>query len=209
VAGRTAYQLLVTPQHADTTTVGAIRIAVDSKTGVPLKLTQTPRSGGKAVVDIGFTKVGFGKPSASTFDFSPPKGSKVTEAGQQGADKGAKGAQDANGAKGFDGLAGLTGADVNHGAPGAAGQPTAIGSGWDSIAVIKSGSGLPTGAGKNGQGGAESMLNSFGKHITGPFGSGTVFHTRLVNALLTDKGTLYVGAVTQSALTDAANGAAK
>jgi len=162
---------------------------VDSKTGVPLKFTLSPKGGGKAIVDIGFTKVGFGKPSASTFDFTPPKGSKVTEGTQQGAGKGAMG------------LDGVNGTD-------SAGQHTVIGSGWDSIAVIKSAGGIPTGTEKNGRS-ADSMLNSFGKHVTGSFGSGTVFHTRLVNALLTDKGTLYVGAVTQSALTDAANAAAK
>nr|WP_223187565.1 DUF2092 domain-containing protein [Streptomyces sp. CBMA29] len=197
VAGHSAYQLLVTPQHADRTTVGAIRIAVDSKTGVPLKFTLSPKGGGKAIVDIGFTKVSFAKPSASTFTFTPPKGTKVTEAGQE-SDVVTKGQ------KGFDGVTGVPG--VN----GA--EPTVIGKGWDSIAVIKSpGGGLPSGADKNahgkGGGDAQSLLNSFGQHVTGDFGSGTVFHTRLVNALLTDKGTLYVGAVTQSALTDAANAA--
>ena len=53
---------------------------MDAKTGVPLKFTLTPRSGGKAVVDVGFTKVDFAKPAARTFDFTPPKGAKVTEA---------------------------------------------------------------------------------------------------------------------------------
>ncbi len=41
--------------------------------------------------------------------------------------------------------------------------------------------------------------------MTGKFGSGTVFKTRLVNALLTDDGKVYVGAVTEKALLDAAN----
>jgi len=42
-----------------------------------------------------------------------------------------------------------------------------------------------SGTGKNSKD-AQSMLNSFGSKVTGSFGSGTVFHTRLVNALLTD-----------------------
>ncbi|MEW2519878.1 LolA family protein [Actinacidiphila alni] len=202
VAGRSAYQLVVTPEKADRTTVGAIRIAVDSKTGVPLKFTLSPKGGGKAIVDIGFTKVGFGKPSASTFTFTPPKGTKVTEAGQ-GSDVVTKGP------KGFDGFNGVTGLTGVNGA-GKGAEPTVIGSGWDSIAVIKAPGGLPSGAEKNGRGGdASSLLDSFGKHVSGTFGSGTVFHTRLVNALVTDDGTVYVGAVTQSALTDAANAAAK
>jgi outer membrane lipoprotein-sorting protein len=205
VAGHSAYELRITPQHADRTTVGSIRIAVDSKTGVPLKFTLTPRGGGKAVFDIGFTKVGFGKPAASTFDFTPPKGVKVTQGGSAGADHRQR-------------------PDMTR---GAGAQPTVLGKGWDSIAVITSPGGALDKTGKSGADGAEglfgggrpqgkggghdggSLLNSFGKQVSGSFGTGTLFHTRLVNALLTDKGTLYVGAVTESALTDAAGAAAK
>lgn len=197
VAGHTAYELVVTPRHADVTTVGAIRIAVDAKTGVPLKFTLTSASGGKAVVDIGFTKVSFGKPSAGTFTFTPPKGAKVTEADTRGRPADDAATKD------------LKGTRVPEGFAGRPTEHTVIGSGWDSIAVVKTG-GLPQGAEKNGRDrGPESLLNSFGTHVSGAFGSGTVFHTRLVNALLTDNGTLYAGAVTQSALTDAANSAAK
>ena len=53
---------------------------MDADNGVPLKFTLTPKSGGKAAIDVGFTKVDFAKPAASTFDFTPPKGAKVTEA---------------------------------------------------------------------------------------------------------------------------------
>ena len=197
VAGRKAYELLVTPQHSDTTTIGSIRIAVDSRTGTPLRLTLAPKGGGKAVFDIGFTKVSFSAPAASTFTFSPPKGVKVTEGAAKPAHRDGA-AKDRAGA-----------------------QPTVLGKGWDSIAVIKSpGGALPGGAfGKDGkpgkpgmarQGGgdrAESMLNSFGTRVTGPFGSGTFVHTRLVNALITDNGTVYVGAVSRSALTAAADAA--
>lgn len=78
VAGRDAYKLLIKPKQSGST-VGAITVAVDAKTGVPLKFTLIPTSGGAAVVDAGFTKVDFAKPAASTFDFTPPKGAKVTE----------------------------------------------------------------------------------------------------------------------------------
>lgn len=189
---------------------------MDAKTGVPLKFTLTPRDGGKAVFDIGFTRVSFAKPSASTFTFTPPKGVKVTEGvvtkGQKGVDSDVV----TKGPKGFDsdvvtkGQKGLDSDVVTKGPKGLAGdaaaQPRVIGQGWDSIVVVKAPGGLPSGAEKNGKGGgADSLLNSFGKQVSGSFGTGTLFHTRLVNALLTDKGTLYVGAVTQSALTDAAD----
>jgi outer membrane lipoprotein-sorting protein len=194
VAGRSAYELVVTPQNASATTVGSIRIAVDSKTGVPLRFTLTPKGGGAAVFDIGFTKVSFAKPAASTFAFTPAKGVKVTESSK--ADSGTAQKDTAN----------KDSAAANQ-------QPTVLGKGWDTIAVIKTGSGLPSGgAGKSGaksdksfNGSSQSLLNSFGKKVSGSYGTGTLFHTRLANALLTDKGTLYIGAVTESALTNAAN----
>lgn len=190
VAGHSAYELLITPQHADHTTVGGIRIAIDAKTGVPLRLTVTAKSGGKAVFDIGYTKVSFAAPAASTFTFTPPKGVKVTE----GADH----TKDLRKQR-------MNRPDV---------RPTVLGKGWDAIAVIKASGGMPPVTGHGGKGDhrggqdAGSMLNRFGQHVTGSFGSGTVFHTRLINVLMTDNGTVYVGAVTQSALVDAANAAA-
>ncbi|WP_335978392.1 LolA family protein [Streptomyces sp. CA2R106] len=188
VAGRSAYELVVTPEHADRTTVGSVRIAVDSGTGVPLKFTLLPKGGGKAVFDIGFTKVGFGRPAASTFAFSAPKGAEVTEGKASGA----------SGGSGSGTLSALA-------------APTVLGTGWDSIAVIDTGAGTAATRGSGGQGGADaqSLLDSYGTKVTGSFGTGTVFHTRLVNVLLTDKGTLYAGAVTQSALTQAAVDGAK
>lgn len=72
IAGRDAYQLVIKPKQTGST-VGSIKVAVDSKTGTPLKFTLLPSSGGKAAIDVGFTKVDFSKPAASTFDFTPPR----------------------------------------------------------------------------------------------------------------------------------------
>lgn len=185
VAGRSAYELLIRPQHASDTTIDAIRIAVDSRTGVPLKFTLQPKGKGKAAIDIGYTKVSFDKPSASTFAFTPPKGVKVTEGHDTARER-----KSPEAASGF-------------------GAPTFVGSGWDTVAVFKGKGALPSGAEKNGKGGAAEMLAGFGKQVTGPFGSGTLFHTRLVNVLLTQDGTVYAGAVDQSALTAAADSAAR
>ncbi|MFG2500071.1 outer membrane lipoprotein carrier protein LolA [Streptomyces sp. NPDC048441] len=197
VAGRDAYRLVIKPEQAGST-VGQITVAVDAETGTPLKFTLTPSSGGSAVVDAGFTKVDFGKPDASTFDFTPPKGAKVTEADDAKAEKhGFKGD-----AKEFKGEEGLNGLNV-------------IGKGWNSIAELKApgGQGLPTGkSGESGESGdvppdAQRLLDSLGDKVTGKFGSGTVFKTRLINALITDDGKVYVGAVTKDALVKAANAA--
>ncbi|MEU5437567.1 DUF2092 domain-containing protein [Streptomyces sp. NPDC020719] len=195
VAGRDAYQLVIKPKQSGST-IGAIRIAVDAKNGVPLKFTLAPAGGGKAVIDAGFSKVDFSKPSASTFDFTPPKGAKVTQDdGKAHAGKGPGGLQGKEQGKESKGL-------------------NVIGKGWNSIARldVPGGKGIPSAhSGKGGKGGAspeaQKFLNSLGDKVTGKFGSGTVYKTRLINALVTDDGKVYVGAVTKDALVNAANAA--
>lgn len=187
VAGRDAYRLVVEPRQKGST-VGAVTVAVDAETGTPLKFTLTPASGGAAVVDAGFTKVSFAKPDASTFDFTPPEGAKVTEADEQ-APKAPEHGRKAEGdlAKELDGL-------------------KVIGEGWNSIAAFDTGGrGLPTGAAGGGDLGG--FLGSLGDQVKGDFGSGTVFKTRLVNALITEDGKVYAGAVTKDALVKAADAA--
>lgn len=195
VAGHSAYQLLVRPQNAPDTTIGAIRIAVDAKTGVPLRFSLDAKSGGAPVFDVAYTRVSFAKPAASTFSYKPAKGVKVTEGKADGKDAG----QELN----------LT-----------PGNGTAIGSGWDTVLAFRSPTpvaatpmkGEPGRGGKGHKGGEPGMgaiLGGLGKQVTGAFGKGTLFHTRLVNVLLTDDGSAYVGAVTESALTKAASTAPK
>ncbi|MFE2500760.1 LolA family protein [Streptomyces rubiginosohelvolus] len=200
VAGRDAYQLLIKPKQSGST-IGSVRIAVDAENGVPLKFTLSAASGGKAVVDAGFTKVDFAKPAASTFAFTPPKGAKVTEADELETGKDERGAAQKalpGQLAELDGLAGEGGFNV-------------IGKGWTSIAEIKSpgGKGLPEAGSGDMPAEAQGFLDALGDKVTGKFGSGTVFKTRLVNALLTDDGSVYVGAVTKDALVRAADAAAQ
>ncbi|MEV0121059.1 DUF2092 domain-containing protein [Streptomyces sp. NPDC050703] len=193
VAGRDAYRLVIKPKQSGST-VGQITVAVDAETGTPLKFTLTPASGGAAVVDVGFTKVDFDKPSASTFDFAPPKGAKVTEADDEAEGRAAEDAEDkAKGGKEFEEQ------DLN--------DLKVIGEGWSSIAELKlpGGQGLPTAGSGDVPPDAQKLLDSLGDRVDGKFGSGTVFSTRLINALVTDDGTVYVGAVTKDALVKAAN----
>ncbi|MFH8614463.1 outer membrane lipoprotein carrier protein LolA [Streptomyces sp. NPDC017979] len=231
VAGRSAYQLVIKPKQSGST-IGSIKVAVDSKTGTPLKFTLLPSSGGKAAVDVGFTKVDFSRPAASTFDFAPPKGAKVTEsdelAKQSPEDfgvpelegelpelpkelekelkdglKGGEGLKDLEGLKDPEGLKDLEGLEGLEGFGG----PQVIGEGWTTIGKIESPAGEGFAPPKKGElpPAAEGFLNSFGDPVSGKFGSGTVFKTRLVNALMTDDGTVYVGAVTKDELVKAAN----
>ncbi|MFC8130736.1 outer membrane lipoprotein carrier protein LolA [Streptomyces sp. NPDC057302] len=207
VAGRDAYRLVIKPQQSGST-VGQITVAVDSETGTPLKFTLTPSSGGSAVVDAGFTKVDFGKPAASTFDFTPPKGATVTEAdearGKAEAEAEKHGFTDSGkefGGKEFSGKEFKGGEDLN--------GLNVIGKGWNSIAELKvpGGQGIPTGGSGDVPPDAQRLLDSLGDKVSGDFGSGTVFKTRLINALITEDGKVYVGAVTKDALVKAANAA--
>ncbi|WP_267245009.1 LolA family protein [Streptomyces sp. PR69] len=195
VAGRDAYQLVVKPKQ-EGSTVGSVKIAVDAQNGVPLKFTLIPSSGGKAAIDAGFTKVDFSRPDASVFDFTPPKGTKVTEADEpqrrhEGTEEPGEGGKHGEKPEALEDFQGLN----------------VIGEGWTSIARIET----PGGAALSGAEGAEDLppearglLDSFGDKVEGKFGSGTFFSTRLVNALMTEDGTVYVGAVTKDALVKAA-----
>ncbi|MFE9810798.1 outer membrane lipoprotein carrier protein LolA [Streptomyces sp. NPDC005548] len=204
VAGRDAYKLVVKPRQSGST-VGAISIAVDAKTGLPLKFTLTPASGGAAVVDAGFTKVDFSRPAASTFAFTPPKGAKVTEGDDhQSAGKTRHQGPDKVFPKGDESLP-KGDKDLGKGLDGV----KTIGKGWSTIPEFDTGGqGMPSGAkGSSGNSDVDGFLNSLGDHVTGKFGSGTVFSTRLVNALITDDGKVYAGAVTKAALVKAADAA--
>ncbi|WP_019547141.1 LolA family protein [Streptomyces sulphureus] len=187
VAGRDAYQLVVAPKKAEHTTVKDARISVDAKTGTPLKFTLGAREGGNPVVDVAYSDVDFGKPSAGSFDFKPPKGTDVTEAKPEDH----RGEQKAK--------------------PDAAPGPESfdiLGEGWGSVAKLKAPGALGAGS-EDGDSQAESMLDGFTEKVSGEFGDGRVVSTRVVNALLTDDGAVYVGAVTKDGLVEAANAAAE
>ncbi|MFD4135479.1 outer membrane lipoprotein carrier protein LolA [Streptomyces goshikiensis] len=200
VAGRDAYQLVLKPKQSGST-IGSVQIAVDAKNGVPLRVQVLSSQGGKPIVDAGFTKVDFSKPAADTFTFTPPKGAKVTEGapgkgeGPAGHDKGFKALES------FPGLEGLTGG-------GEHGETKVLGEGWSTVARIDTGAGQGLKAlesDKNAPKEAKQLLDSLGDKVKGGFGEGRIFSTRVVNALITDDGKVYVGAVTKDALVKTAN----
>ncbi|MGI5444942.1 LolA family protein [Streptomyces sp. CA-243310] len=206
VAGRDAYQLVLKPKQSGST-VGSVQISVDAKNGVPLRVQLLSSQGGKPIVDAGFTKVDFAKPAADVFAFTPPKGAKVTE-GAAEADKGGKGehGKEWKGLDAFPGLGALTGGAGD-------GDVKVLGEGWATVAQISvpGGKGLKDAEaaanGKDAPKEAKQFIDSLGEKVNGSFGSGRVFSTRLVNALITDDGKVYVGAVTKDALVKTANSA--
>ncbi|MFD3539811.1 outer membrane lipoprotein carrier protein LolA [Streptomyces sp. NPDC058662] len=199
VAGRDAYQLVLKPKQSGST-VASVQIAVDAGNGVPLRVQVLSTEGGKPIVDAGFTKVDFAKPSADTFAFTPPKGAKVTD----GSDAAGHGTKD-DGFKALESLPGL--GDLIGGANGK-GDMKVLGEGWATIARIDSGTGKGLQGAENDKNApkeAKQFLDSLGDKVSGTFGEGRVLSTRLVNALITDDGKVYVGAVTKDALVKAAD----
>jgi outer membrane lipoprotein-sorting protein len=78
VAGRSAYDLVLTPRGSDTL-VGSVSIAVDGQTGLPLSVAITARGESNPALSVAFTSLTIGAPDAGLFSFTPPKGSTVKE----------------------------------------------------------------------------------------------------------------------------------
>ncbi|MFE4977031.1 outer membrane lipoprotein carrier protein LolA [Kitasatospora sp. NPDC056651] len=192
VAGQNAYQLSVKPTQSGST-LSEIRIAVDADNGVPLAVTVTSVDG-STVLNVRFTQVSFAKPDAKTFEFTAPKGAKVTD---QKADR----------------AEGAPGEAKAH--PGTEGRPdvNVIGEGWTAVVSTR----LPSTVdappandgkgGKHGRGGdaarsvnPQALVKSLGKPVDG----GTLMGTKVLNVLLTDDGRVFAGAVTLPVLQHAA-----
>ncbi|MGI8776453.1 MAG: hypothetical protein ACR2LJ_03495 [Acidimicrobiales bacterium] len=190
VAGRPAYELVLAPKSGGTL-VADVVVAVDSDTGVPLRVQVLSRDSGTPALDVGFDSVDFSVPPASTFAFTPPPGSTVTEAhsaaelflpsggGDHPARKAPAGPPPADSSA-------APGADTHAG-------PTIVGKGWDAVAIVDLGSDATANSGLD-------TLGKLGSAVQGPWGSGRLIHTTLVNVLLTNDHRLVIGSVPEAAL---------
>lgn len=78
VAGRGAYELVLTPNTTDTL-VDSVAIAVDAETGLPLGVQVTAQDAEEPAISVAFTSLSLDAPSADLFAFTPPAGATVTE----------------------------------------------------------------------------------------------------------------------------------
>ena len=79
VAGRDAYELVLAPKDGRSL-VGQVRLAIDAKTSVPLRVQVYPRNSGNGpAFQVGYTSISYDVPGAAQFVFNPPPGSKTTE----------------------------------------------------------------------------------------------------------------------------------
>ena len=189
VAGRSAYELRLTPEDA-TTLIGSIAVSVDSETGVPLSVTVLAKGQEDAAFRAGFSAVDFSTPDAGIFEFTPPADATVTEAPTVDDAKARMEAKDE---------------------PVAPDEPVVLGEGWSTIVELPAGtaaklgfapgSGAAAGMGdimdiKPGMdpeevAGAQAMLNQALTEVDG----GSALQTSLVSVLVTDDGRILAGAV--------------
>jgi outer membrane lipoprotein-sorting protein len=80
VAGRGAYELVLTPAPTERTLLREVRVAVDAEKRMPLRLTVLATGSTEPALQIGFTRLDFGRQDPALFTFSPPEGATVTDA---------------------------------------------------------------------------------------------------------------------------------
>lgn len=175
VAGRPAYQLVLTPRDGRTL-IGSIRIALDSQTSLPLRVEIWSRKSASApAFSVGFTSISMKAPSASTFDFSVPPSAHMQSSP-------------------FGGTLGT----ANDQKPGPAnGQHTlfsrAIGKDWTSVFVEKQSA--PSTSAVRGKPAAPSLTQTLDQLAT-TVPAGHLITTTLATILITDDNRILVGAVT-------------
>ncbi|MEU4164734.1 DUF2092 domain-containing protein [Actinoplanes sp. NPDC026670] len=205
VAGRDAYELVISPRDTESL-VGQVRLAIDAKEHIPLRVDVYAKNTTKPAIRVAFEQINFAVPDAQQFAFNPPAGAKITEQAvpQDALKDGGKEAHKAA-------------AEAEKAAAEAAagkGDFKVVGEGWTSIAVVKGPSvkDLEEIAGKPGDNSseepdaaelAESLLGTL-QPVSGAWGSGKLLSGSLFTVLLTDDGRLLAGAVTPEALYKAA-----
>ncbi|TDW28525.1 LolA family protein [Cryobacterium psychrophilum] len=165
VAGRTVYDLVLTPTSTETL-VRSVSIAVDSETGMPLRVTVQANGQNEPAFEVGFTKVDFSAPSADLFEFTPPANATVTE-------------QAIPAAPGADHM---TSDDGTKPLPGD--LPVVTGTGWDAVMELPAAS-VPE------ELTASPLFTQFTTKVEG----GRTLSTSLVNILITTDGRILAGSV--------------
>ena len=77
LAGRPVYTVRLSPRPR-AGLLGAVELAWDATRGVPLRIAVYARGNSQPVLELRATDIGYGAIPASTFSFTPPPGTKVT-----------------------------------------------------------------------------------------------------------------------------------
>lgn len=192
VAGRAAYNLVVTPR-SQVTLVESVAVAVDGESGLPLSVEVRARGQQEPAFRTAFTSLKLEAPDASVFNFTPPPGATVKElalpsSGYAKRDlceygKGAAGpGKDEQGKP-----------EKDRRPPAAAGMaPSVTGSGWETVVGFPARANSPAAGAPS----VDTLLNDpLLRQATVAVSGGRAISTSLLNVLLTDDGRMFVGSV--------------
>jgi outer membrane lipoprotein-sorting protein len=202
VAGRDAYDLVLSPRDS-TSLIGSVRIAIDSTYKLPLSVQVFSRGATSPSIDISFTSISFAVPSNSEFSFTPPKSATVRQEGLADALDGrlpGDGHHDRRGERAVPVPGTSTGTSTaSPGTPIAppssgSGEPHVLGQGWTSVLEL---SGSVPGGSNDPQ--TQALVGAL-TPVSGSWGSGKLFSSKLVTALFTNDGRIFVGAVAPAVL---------
>ena len=178
IAGRDAYELILGPRDTDSL-VSQVRLAIDAKEKLPLRVQILAKGQAKPAFEVGFTQVSFNRPDDAQFAFNPPAGAKVEEkSGQPSAEHKAGPAEPADRPK-----------------------TAVVGTGWTSVLVVRMPQGEPAAdpSADQAREKANSILDSLPRQGGARVISGTLF-----SAMITDDGRILVGAVSPERLASVA-----
>ncbi|MFI6272417.1 outer membrane lipoprotein carrier protein LolA [Micromonospora zamorensis] len=195
VAGRDSYELVLQPRDRESL-VHQLRIAIDAKQHVPLRFEVLAKGSDQPAFEVAFTQVDYRRPDADQFTFNPPPGVTVTEE------------------KAEPPAAGPGAGKPGHAAPSGDPQVRTVGSGWTTVLVgrLDGVDGGPKTSAKPATPPAGSPDVDMSKllgglpAVSGDWGSGRLFSSKLFSVLLTDDGRVLAGAVTPERLYQAARG---
>lgn len=182
VADRDAYELVLRPRD-DASLVSEIRLAVDGETGVPLRTRVYADTDDQPAFEIAFSRIEFEVPDEENFTFTPPSGVEVEEGTEDVGDLW----------------------DRSHD-PAEHDEPRVVGEGWTAVLVTEFDldEALPPDDEKRDGVDLTALVDGL-PEVSGDWGSGRLFESTLVNALITDDGRLLVGAVTPERLYEVAS----
>jgi outer membrane lipoprotein-sorting protein len=180
VAGRDAYELVLTPKPTERTLLREVRIAVDAQNRIPLEVEVDTNGSSDPALKVGFSQLQMTSPDPTLFQFTPPPGAKVVQQSPE-----------------------------THRPAQPPSAPKIVGDGWDTVLVTQlpqPGNEPPNSRPRGGNrqpSDPRAMLDRIGTPISGPWGSGRLISTKTATVLVTSDGRVAVGAVPVQVLTAA------
>lgn len=176
-AGRTAYQLIVTP-NSEVSLVDSIVVSVDSETGMPLSMSVYSTEQAEPAMEVGYESISFADQDESLFSFTPPAGTQIVDLNALEKQK-----PDLEMWMDMDQMESLEKKP----------EPVMIGEGWDTVIHMPAGDKA-----------LEDMGGELLEALMTPVAGGMLLSTPLMNVFLTDAGDVYAGAVSTQYLFDTA-----